>query len=89
MSKKEKLIEKLLDLKRSFHYRELKTLLESLGYIEDTKGNTSGSRVVFINNESDDKDVIHIHKPHHSGNELKDYARKDVINYLKKRGIIE
>ena len=89
MSKRDKLIEKLLDLNRIFHYHELKTLLESLGYIEDTKGNTSGSRVSFINNKSDDKDVIHIHKPHHSGDELKYGQRKCVIKHLKKRGIIE
>ena len=88
MSKKDKLIEKLLGQK-SIRYYKLKTLLKSLGYIENTGGNTSGSRVSFINNKSDDKDVIHIHKPHHSGDELKHGPRKYVIEHLKKRGIIE
>ena len=88
MSKRDKLIEKLLNRNRNFHYRELKTLLEGLGYIENTGRKTSGSKVSFIN-KSDDNDVINIHKPHHSGGQLKDYERKYVIDHLKKRGIIK
>ena len=78
MSKKEKLIARLLSCPKDFHYDEAKTLLKSLGFTEDNKGRTSGSRVAFINGDK----FIMLHKPHPSG-ELKLYQVKQLIETLK------
>jgi len=83
MSKKEKLLKRLLSKPKDFTYDELRTLLHLLGYIEDNKGKTSGSRVAFYH--ADSKDIIRIHKPH-PGNELKSYVIETVIEKLKRRG---
>lgn len=86
MSKKEKLIKKLLNRNQSFTYSDLKTLLSGLGYEESTRGKTSGSRATFIH--SDTKHVIRLHKPH-PGNELKIYQKEQVIDELRKSGVIK
>jgi len=49
MSKKEKLLEKLKSKPKDFTYNEAKVILNSLGFVENNKGKTSGSRVTFIN----------------------------------------
>lgn len=81
MSKKDKLLERLKTKPKNFTYQEAKTLLNSLGFYEDTKGKTSGSRVVFINN--DIKVKIKIHKPH-SGNILKLYQIEIILEELER-----
>jgi len=82
MSKKEKLIAKLLNLKGSFTWSELVTLLSKLGYeVEDG----DGSRVKFHN--GDPEQMINLHKPH-PGNKVKAYARRQVIEKLKLGGMI-
>lgn len=80
MSKFEKEIERLKSKPKDFTYDEAKHILNKLGFIENNKGKTSGSRVIFIdiNNEK-----IELHKPHPS-NVLKPYQ----INILLKK-IIE
>ncbi len=78
MSKKEKLIARLLSRPRDFMYSEAKTLLGYFGFEESHKGRTSGSRVEFIK----DKDTILLHKPHPSG-ELKPYQVRQLIDTLK------
>ena len=84
MSKKEKLLEKLKSKPKDFTYDELKTLLNYLGFYEYNKGKTSGSRVKFFNRY----DVkLELHRPHPS-NVLKPYQINDVINILKKEGIL-
>jgi len=78
MSRKEKLLKRLQSKPKNFTYDEARTLLVQLGFKEDQKGKTSGSRVVFINER---KNVsIELHKPH-PNNELKVYQ----INYLIKK----
>lgn len=62
MSKIEKLIERFLSKPKDFKYAEAKKLLKHFGYIEMTKGRTSGSRVAFVN--LDLKRSILMHKPH-------------------------
>ncbi|MDD4820574.1 MAG: hypothetical protein PHD21_07055 [Flavobacteriales bacterium] len=52
MSKKEKLIERLLNIPADLDYSELKNILKYVGYLEDNKGKTSGSRIRFYNKES-------------------------------------
>lgn len=86
MSKKDKLIERLLSFPKDFTYDEARTLLSGLGYFEDTKGKSSGSRVAFVNLVS--KNIITLHKPH-PGNVLPAYAVKNIIEFLKRNGEIQ
>ena len=50
MSKIEKDIERLKSKPKDFTYDEMKRLLNNLGFIENNKGKTSGSRVELKNN---------------------------------------
>ncbi len=86
MSKKEKLLKRLLSKPTDFTYDELRTLLSYLGYEEFNKGATSGSRVSFHNEITGH--IIDLHKPH-PGNVLKKYVIKKVIDNLKARGVLE
>jgi hypothetical protein len=85
MSRDEKLVKRLLSRPNDFTYKELKSLLSHLGYIETQSGKTSGSRVAFINEK--DKHIIRLHKPH-PGNELKKYQIEQLIEELKSRSLI-
>jgi predicted RNA binding protein YcfA (HicA-like mRNA interferase family) len=79
MSKVEKLIEKFKSSPIDFTWDELVKVLNYLGYFEKTtKGKTGGSRVKFVNNETD---VINLHKPHPS-NIVKQYVIKQIIEKL-------
>lgn len=60
MSELEKLKKRLKSLPRDFTYNEAKTLLTKLGFKEDNKGRTSGSRVQF----EKEKDKLFFHKSH-------------------------
>lgn len=84
MSKKEKLLQRLKSKPKDFTYYEAKLILNSLGFVENNKGKTSGSRVTFIN-EVNAK--IDLHKPH-PGNILKSYQVNKLINMLKKMEVI-
>lgn len=84
MSKKDKLIQKLKSKPKDFTYNEAKIILNSFGFIENNKGKTSGSRVVFVN-ENDDK--VEMHKPH-PGNILKSYQVNKLLNILKEMEVI-
>lgn len=83
MSKKEKLIARLLERPKDFHYDEAKTLLSYFGFEEGNKGKTSGSRVEFIRGN----DTILLHK-HHPTGELKSYQVKQLIDTLKELKLI-
>jgi len=85
MSKKDKLIAKLLSKPKDFSYRELSALLKGLGYVEDNKGKTSGSRVAFVNPST--LNIIRLDKPHPE-NTLKSYLISYVISKLKESGNI-
>lgn len=78
MSKKEKLIARLLTIPEDFTYDEMRTVLCSLGFEERSKGKTSGSRVEYAK----DNDTILLHKPH-PNNELKQYQVRQIVNELK------
>jgi hypothetical protein len=86
MSIKDKLLERFLRQPRNFTYQELKRLLNGLGYVEEKKGKTSGSRVIFYNKEK--KHPILVHRPH-PGNILKAYVMKYVLDELKAIGLID
>ena len=81
MSKLEKEIERLKSRPKDYTYEEVKKLLNKLGYIENNKGKTSGSRVVFINNQNI---KIELHKPHPK-NILKAYQIEKILKKLKER----
>ena len=76
---------RFLSLPKDFTFNELENLLLGFGYIRDNKGKTSGSRVVFKNDENS---PIMLHKPH-PGNTVKLYTLKQVLNELKEVGLIE
>ena len=84
MSKKEKLLERLLLRPKDFTFEELTTLLNRLGYALTQAGKTGGSRVTFVKG---DGDYIRLHKPH-PRNILKHYQIDDVIDVLSERGLL-
>jgi hypothetical protein len=84
LSRKEKLIERLLSRPSDFTFDELVTLLRTFGYSIARAGKTGGSRVAF----ADDKgDYIRLHKPH-PRNILKQYQVDDIIAALLERGLL-
>ena len=84
MSKKEKLLERLMSRPTDFTFKELTTLFGHFGYSIVSSGKTGGSRVAFDNN---DGDFIRLHKPHPK-NILKPYQINDVIAALLERGLL-
>lgn len=85
MSKRDKLMERLLERPSDFTYAEARTLLGRFGYREDTRGRTSGSRVAFVHMQT--KHIIRLHKPH-PGNILKMYQLDELTEALKSQGVI-
>lgn len=84
MSKKEKLVERLLSKPTDFTFNELTTLMGQVGYTIQRSGISGGSRVTFV---TDEGDYIRIHKPH-PRNELLLYQINDIISVLSERGLI-
>ena len=84
MSELEKLKDRLKSLPKDFTYNEAKSLLTKLGFEEDNKGKTSGSRKSFNRNENS----ILLHKPH-PRNTLDRGFLKRLLAELKKFGDIE
>ncbi|MDR0794431.1 MAG: type II toxin-antitoxin system HicA family toxin [Chitinophagaceae bacterium] len=85
MAKIDKLIERLLSIPKDFTYMELAKILNHFGYIETTKGKTSGSRVMFIHEKIETP--VRLHKPHPKPI-LKEYVIKQIIEELKKQKFI-
>ncbi|MDR2232443.1 MAG: type II toxin-antitoxin system HicA family toxin [Tannerella sp.] len=86
MSTKDKLIERFKQQPKDFTFDELVRLLGSLGFFINNKGKTSGSRVRFGNR--DKRIIIDIHKPHKTGNPIKETALKDIYNKLINSNLI-
>lgn len=86
MSKNEKLLEKLKSKPKDFTYDEIKKILNNLGFYEDNKGKTSGSKVAFIKQRDMSKKIV-LHKPHPK-NILKEYQIENVLNLLRKWRLI-
>ena len=85
MSKIEKLIQRLLSVPHDLTWEELVKLLTHFGFEELKKGKTGGSRRKFADVQ---KRVIILHKPH-PGNIIKEYAIRQVIEYLIEKGYIK
>jgi len=83
MGTKEKLIERFKTIPSDFTFSELERLLAQYGYSSDNKGKTSGSRVVFKDQQGH---PIMLHKPH-PGNIVKQYALRQVYDELNNRGL--
>jgi hypothetical protein len=83
MSKLAKAKERLLSIPRDYTYDEARYLLGQLGFLEDNKGKTSGSRVEFF--REDDNASILLHKPH-PGNDMNLARVKGLIRALKRMG---
>ena len=83
MSKKDKLIERLLKKPKDFTFDEMESLLLYLGY--QLKQGGTGSEVKFIKDGSNE--VINFHKPHPNGI-LKRYVLDQVIEKLRKDGLL-
>ncbi len=81
MSKKDKLVEKLLKKPKDFTFNEMKSLLSYFGY--GLKQGGKGSGVKFIKEGSNE--IINFHKPHPDGI-LKHYVLEQVIEKLRKDG---
>ncbi len=85
MGSKEKLIERFKRLPNDFTFDEMERLLSIFGYEKSNKGKTSGSRVIYRN---ENKRPIMLHKPH-PGNIIKGYAMKQVLDELKEAGFLK
>jgi HicA toxin of bacterial toxin-antitoxin, len=84
MTKKEKILKKLLEKRKDFTWKELTTLLKGMGYKDYNAGRTSGSRVRFIHDEYAD---IMLHKPHPTP-VLKRYQLNQIIDHLRNEGLL-
>ena len=73
----------LIKLPKDFTFAEMTSLLSYFGY--QLKQGGTGSGVKFV--KSDSNEVINFHKPHPNGI-LKQYILKQVIEKLKKDGLI-
>ena len=77
MSRLEKAKERLKSVPKDYTYSEAKYLLGQLGFVENNKGKTSGSRVKFF--RASDGKIILLHKPHPS----------DIMNINSVRDLLE
>lgn len=84
MGTKEKLLERLKTLPKDFSFDEAERLLTLFGYVKSNKGKTSGSRVMFIDEQNR---KILLHTPH-PGNTIKRYALKEILEKLIRNGNI-
>lgn len=83
MSKKQKLIDRLIAIPKDFTWDELVSVLSGFGYKMQKPTGTSGRS--FLNEEN--KHTFYFHKPH-PGNIVKRYVLTDVIQTLKDQGKI-
>ncbi len=84
MTKREKLLDKLLTCPIDFTWDELSTVLKGFGYKQDNVGKTSGSRVRFISSEYP---PIMLHRPHPKPI-LKRYQVVQIIEILRQEKLI-
>ena len=84
MTRKEKLIKRLLTRPKDFTWHEMRKLLAELGFEEVKTGKTSGSRRRFINSSGI---IISLHKPHPK-NILKMYQIEQLIAILNQEEML-
>lgn len=86
MTKQDKLLNRFLSKPCDFTYNEMIKLLKGFGYQEVRSGQTSGSRVAFINTAK--HHIIRMHKPHPK-NILKKYQLDLIEEELKNKEILK
>ena len=85
MGTKEKLIERFKRQPKDFTFKELNRLFQVLGFEISQKGQTSGSRIEFVNSE---KELSYgAHKPH-PDSAIKSYVMKQVLEFLTSNKLI-
>lgn len=84
MSKKEKLINRLLLKPKDFTWSELVTVLGCFGFEQMNAGKTSGSRVRFTHKSYP---PITLHKPHPMLI-LKRYQIEEIVSFLKEEKLL-
>lgn len=85
MAQKEKLTKRVLSIPSDLTWQELSSFLSSLGYQEEAKEKTGGSRRRFANKKTGL--MMNLHKPHPSSI-VKKYAIRQVIEELKMEKIL-
>ncbi len=85
MGQKEKLIAKLKSNPKHFLFDDADVLLSYLGFRRSNKGKTSGSRIMYTNDERNLK--ILLHKPH-PRKELLEYQVKQLVEQLEQEGLL-
>ena len=86
MTKRDKLLEKLLRRPRDFTWDELVRLLRRLGFELARRGKSSGSRQRFQHAESGL--TISLHRPH-PRKELKRYQIDQIIEFLERENFLQ
>ena len=85
MTQIDKLKRRILQLPKDFTFAELETLLNQLGFEQENKGKTSGSRVRFYH---EGKQLQYLaHKPHPK-TIIKEKALKDIVAFLKENKLL-
>lgn len=86
MTKKDKLLARFCRLPKDFTFEEAVTLFAMFGFVLDTKGGTSGSRVEFRNTEL--KLNFLMHRPHPT-NIVKNYQMQLILDFLRNNNLIQ
>lgn len=86
MNKQDKLLKRFYNLPRDFTFDEMVSLFRQFDFRVQNKGTTSGSRIIFVNDNNGDSYIMH--RPHLS-NIIKGYVMHQVYNYLTAKGYIK
>lgn len=86
MNKKDKLLKRFNELPKDFSFDEMEMLFKQFGFHLVHKGSTSGSRVIFVNENDGNRYIMH--KPHPT-NIIKGYVMKQVMIFLKVNNYIK
>ena len=84
MTKRDKLIDRLLSKPKDFTWDELAKIFKGLGYKQINGGKTGGSRVRFVHPSYP---PVIMHKPHPKP-VLKRYQLENIINLLRQEKLI-
>ena len=83
MSQLEKAKKRLRSQPKDYTYSEARQLLGQLGFVESTKGKTSGSRMKFF--RAKDRSILLLHKPH-PGDIMSPATVRDLLVTLNNKG---
>lgn len=81
MTTKDKTLARLKTRPKDFTYQEAKSILLGMGFVEFSKGKTSGSRVAFVREDNLQKFLLH--KPH-PGDVLPYSTTKNLADFIER-----